>query len=71
MRRTLLVEVYGIRQVDGSGMSILCNALNVGLQSLPLVTMFFTFFDHWRECYLEGVVEMFMVWPVEERKFCQ
>lgn len=46
MRKTLLVQVDGIRQVDGIDISILCNALYVGLQSLPLVAMMFTFLDH-------------------------
>jgi hypothetical protein len=47
MRKTPLVQVDGIRQVDGNNISILCNALYMGLQSLPLVTMLFTFLDHW------------------------
>jgi hypothetical protein len=41
-----------IHQVDGSNISILCNALNVGLQSLPLVTLLFTFLDHWERMLL-------------------
>jgi hypothetical protein len=46
MRKTPLVQVDGIRQVDGSGIFILCNVLYVGLQSSPLVTFLFTFLDH-------------------------
>jgi hypothetical protein len=46
MRKTPLVQVNGIRQVDGSGISILYNSLYVGLQSLPLVALLFTFMDH-------------------------
>jgi hypothetical protein len=52
MRKTPLVQVDEIRQVDGSGISIRCNALYVGLQSLPLVALLFVFLDHWERMLL-------------------
>jgi hypothetical protein len=39
--------------MDGSSIFILCSALYVGLQSLPLVALSFTFLDH-RERMLPG-----------------
>jgi hypothetical protein len=71
MRKTPLVQVDGIRQVDGSGISIMCNSLYVGLQSLPLVALLFTFMDHCERSYLESVVDTFLVWPREERQVLQ
>jgi len=35
-KKSSLVQVDGIRQVDGSSIFILCNALYVGLQSLAI-----------------------------------
>jgi hypothetical protein len=60
-------KTHGIHQVDGSSISILCNALCVWLQSLPLVTLLFTLLNHWDRMLLEVVIETVLVWPVEER----
>lgn len=54
MRKTREVQIDGIRQVDGIGISILCNALYVRLQSLPLVHLIFTFLDHCERVLLES-----------------
>jgi hypothetical protein len=54
VRKTPLVQVDGICQVDGIGVSILYNALFVGLQSLPLVILFFTFLDHFERMLPES-----------------
>jgi hypothetical protein len=53
VRKTCEVQIDGICQVDGIGISILCNALYVGLQSLPLVHLIFTL-DHCERVLLES-----------------
>lgn len=54
MRTTPLVYVDGVRQVDEFYIFILCNALYVGLQLLPLVNLFFTFLDHFERVLPES-----------------